>query len=199
MAGKLLQLLSPVRYQQESYWLDIGRALYHTDHGGNNGLLIWTKQTIHALKDVEQLPVFMYDGIHAQREDIIKEVCRNNYDLFGLCNITIKTLGIFAKKDDLDGYDLWHRGWYTDAMELALSGSDTEVCEALYRVNWLDFVYDNKCKKWFHFDNYGWVENTKGHFLRKAISSYFLKKFEETRARLSEQILTMDEGKQKTD
>ena len=110
MAGKLLQILSPVRYQQESYWLDIGRALYHTDHGGNNGLLIWTKQTIHATKDLQQLPAFMNDGIHAQREDIIKEVCRNNYDLFGLCNITIKTLGIFAKKDDLDGNDLWHRG-----------------------------------------------------------------------------------------
>ena len=152
MACKLLQLISPIRYQQESYWLDIGRALYDTDRGGNNGLLIWTKQTFNAVKELETLPDFLYDGVHAQREDIIKEVCRNNYDLFGVSNITIKTLGIFAQKDDLEGYDLWHKSWYRAAMETSLSGSDVETCDAVYRFEWLNFVFDNKCKKWFYFD-----------------------------------------------
>ena len=198
MACKLLQIISPVRYQQESYWLDIGRALYNTDHGGNNGLLIWTKQTLHATKELEQLPAFLMDGVHQQREDIIKEVCRNNYDLFGQSNITIKTLGDFAKKDDMEGYNRWHNGWTTSAEEVALSGLDSEVCEALYREFWLDFVYDNKCKKWFYFDTYGWVENTKGHFLKKAISGPFVRKFEDTRFKLSDQVRDM-EGKEKSD
>ncbi len=198
MACKLLQIISPIRYQQESYWLDIGRALYNTDHGGNNGLLIWTKQTLHATKELEQLPAFLMDGVHQQREDIIKEVCRNNYDLFGQSNITIKTLGNFAKKDDADEYSRWHDSWTMTGMEVAMSGLDSEVCEALYREFWLDFVYDNKLKKWFYFDTYSWIENTKGHFLKKAISGHFVRKFEDTRFKLTGQVRDM-EGKQKSD
>ena len=63
----------------------------------------------------------------------------------------------------------------------------------------LDFVYDNSTKKWYEFITYGWVENTEGFHLRKAISSKFMKKFEEIRLILTRQIYESDDIKFKTD
>lgn len=199
MANKLLSILSPVRYLQESSWLDIGKSLYHIDRGGLLGLQMWAKQTCNALKDVEVLPAFFYDGIHQQKDDIIIEVCKYNYDSFGQSYNTMKTLGFFARTDNVKIYNDWHKGWCFPAMEAALSCSDTDVCTALYRIFWLEFIYDPVNKRWYEFMSHGWAVNVKGSHLSKSISSMFMKKFEEMRTILSRQIQDSDDEKFKQD
>lgn len=159
MATKLLSIVSPVRYLQESSWMDIGKSLYHIDRGGTMGLQMWSKHTVNALKDVEVLPVFLYDGVHHQKEDIINEVCRYNYDSFGQSYNTMKTLGFFARSDNVKVYNDWHKGWCFTAMEIALSCSDTDVCNALYRMFWLEFIFDPVNKRWYEFMSHGRSES----------------------------------------
>lgn len=199
MATKLLSIISPARYLQESSWMDIGKSLYHIDMGGSMGLNMWIKHTSNALKDVAELPSYIYDGIHHHYEDIVSEVCRYNYDTFGQSYITMKTLGTFARSDNPKIYNEWHKGWMFPAMESALSCSDTDVCTALYRYFWLEFIYDPKNRKWYEFLTHGWAENVKGSHLSKSISSMFMKKFEETRTILSKQIQDSDDERFKQD
>jgi phage/plasmid-associated DNA primase len=199
MASKLLSIISPVRYLQESSWLDIGRSLYHIDRGGGMGLNMWIKHTINGLKDVVELPAYIYDGVHHQSEDIISEVCRYNYDTFGKDYVTMKTLGHFARIDNVRIYNDWHKSWVFPAMEAALSCSETDVCAALYRLFWLEFTFDPRNKRWYEFVIHGWTENFKGTHLSKAISSLFMKKFEETRTILSNQIQNSEDQRFKSD
>jgi len=199
MAMKLLSIISPVRYLQESSWLDIGKSLYHIDRGGQMGLAMWIKHTNNALKDVDELPSFIQDGVYARTDDIINEICRYNYDTFGQSYITMKTLGHFARSDNLKIYNEWHKSWVFPALEDALSCADTDVCNALYRMFWLEFTFDPKNKKWYEFVTHGWTENVKGSHLSKAISSIFRKKFEETRTILSTQIQDSDDERFKSE
>jgi phage/plasmid-associated DNA primase len=198
MACKLLSIVSPIRFLQESSWLDIGRALYHISHGNVQGLNVWIKYTMSAFKDVAVLPLFMNDDASVDKNDIINNNCTYNYDTFGQSCITIKTLGYFAKTDNLKLYNDWHKHWCLSAMENALTTTHTDVCIALYRFYWLDFIYDTRNNKWYEFVTHGWAENIKGCHLSKAISSQFMKKFEDSRVTLSQQILNSDDAEFKT-
>jgi phage/plasmid-associated DNA primase len=198
-AETLLKLINPNRFLQESFWLDIGRALYNTNC--KNGLLMWTKYTLQVTKMLTKLPLFINKLINKHdldHVDIVTEACRQQYDTFGTSHISVKTLGIYAREDDLEGYKKWHTQWCVEAMETALSGLEVDVCEALYRFHWLDFVYDNHNKKWFHF-KHGWSETSEGVLLKKDISNNFMKKFEEIRVNLSLQSKDSDEEQFKKD
>jgi phage/plasmid-associated DNA primase len=184
-AESLLNILNPNRFLQESFWLDIGRALYNTDC--KNGLQVWTKYTLQVTKSLNQLPRFITKlNINnlLNQEDIVTEACRQHYDTFGSSHITVKTLGIYAREDDFHKYQEWHKNWCVEAMDIALSCLEVDVCEALYRYHWLDFVYDNYSKKWFYF-KHGWQETSDGVLLKKDISNGFMKKFEEIRLNLT--------------
>ena len=190
LAEKLLPMIDITRLTCESFWLEIGRALYYSDRGNVRGLNIWTKYTLLGVKDLPILPYFMIkpDVVCFDKEKHVTELCSNHYDTFGKCFITPKTIGWYASKDNNLLYKKWHKNWCMESMEKALSCSDTEVCEALYRLFWLLYVYDNTSKKWFKFGDYGWMENSEGFHLKKSISNEFMKKFEETRVILSKQV-----------
>jgi phage/plasmid-associated DNA primase len=200
LADKLLCMVKSTRFLQESFWLDIGRALYNTDI--DNGLISWTRCTINSAKHLTVLPEFLIKNsgnINNTFENIISEACRNVYNTFGLTHITLKTIAFYVREDDPDGYNAWHKSWCLDAMEKALSCSDTELCEALYRFHWLDFVYDNANKKWFYFGQHGWIENSEGFYLRKEISNTFMKKFEAVRISLAQQASDSDDDRFKSE
>jgi phage/plasmid-associated DNA primase len=194
LTDKLINIISPRRFLNESFWLDIGRALHNTNY--DTGLKIFTTHTKNAAKNLTILPDFMLNIVknhNKPNEDIITEACKFTYDTFGSSHISIKTLGFYAREDNEELYNIWHSKWCLDAMESALSGTDTELAEALYKLHWLDFVYDNANRKWYMFRESGWEENSKGFYLRRDISKGFLRKYEQIRLDLTKKQYDSDD------
>lgn len=211
LAERMIPMISQQRFLREAFWLDIGKALYVSDEGGDNGLLSWTRHTERSLTTLLpwqrqddrnivaliNVPEFIRGAIlggaqgvtQEQLSTAIAETCRNLYYTFANSPISVKTLAWYAREDSPDRYANWHRDWCMASMEQALSCLHTDVAIALHRVYWLDFVYCPVGKgKWFHFKNHRWYEVNQGIELRKAISRDFMKRFEATRMILSRQI-----------
>lgn len=183
LAERLIPMINVQRYLRESYWIEIGKALYISDEGGENGLLSWIRHTERALIGITNIPEF------TRVADTLADTCRNLYYTFANSSITVKTLASYAREDSPDRYGNWHREWCMASMEQALSGLTTDVGIALHRVYWLDFVYCPIGKgKWFQFRNHRWYEVHQGIELRKIISRDFMKRFESIRMILSRQI-----------
>lgn len=178
-------MLDNQRFLSEAYWKEIGRALYVSDKGGDNGLLAWIRHSEKSLTAIDNAPEYMIV------DETISETCRNLYYTFANSSIDKETLAWYAREDSPDRYANWHKEWCSPSMERALTGLDTDVAIALYRVYWLDFLYCSSSTgkgKWFQFGNNRWVERNQGIELRKAISSDFVRRFEAIRAVLSRQI-----------
>jgi len=183
LAERMIPLINNSRYLREAYWMDVGKALYVSGDGSENGLLSWIRHTERAMAGIQNIPAYMLVA------DNIEDTCRNLYYTFANSPITVKTLAWYAREDSPERYANWHREWCMSSMETALSGYHTDVCVALHRVYWLDFVYCPVGKgKWFQFRNHRWYEMNQGINLRKCISQDFMKRFESTRMILSQQI-----------
>jgi phage/plasmid-associated DNA primase len=183
LSDRLIPMINSERFFKESFWLDIGRALYVAAEGGENGLLSWIRHTERAMTGISTFPEYM------RVAETLDETCRNLYYTFANSSITVKTLAEYAREDTPDRYANWHRDWCMASMEQALSGYHTDVAIALNRVYWLDFVYWPIGKgKWFRFRTHRWYEDHQGIGLRKAISGDFRKRFEQLRATLAQQI-----------
>lgn len=190
LAIKMLDMVSQKRFLQEAFWLDIGRALYNVDH--KEGLVLWIRYTTTAANGIQLLPNFflVHGNLNKHKmsnNEIITAACENKFDTFAQSHLTTKTLAFYAREDNDVIYREWHKSWCVDAMENALNGSEVDLAEALYRIYWLDYVYDPSINKWFIFKQYGWEETSKGILLRKDISSKFLKKFDRIHSELSTQ------------
>lgn len=183
LAERMIPMINQQRFLREALWLDIGKALYMSDEGGENGLLSWIRHTERSIAGVNNVPDFM------RTADTVADTCRNLYYTFANSAITVKSLAWYAREDSPDRYGNWHREWCMSSMEQGLSCLHTDVAIALHRIYWLDFVY---CPvgtgKWFQFKNHRWYEINLGIELRKAISKDFMKRFEATRMVLSRQI-----------
>jgi phage/plasmid-associated DNA primase len=185
LAEKMLQMLSKTRFYNEPMWLDIGKALYNSSKGDDNGLLCWIRYTNKSLEGKEPFDFMKYSWN-------LEESCREKYHTFANNPITIKTIAWYAKEDSPDQYKQWHKDWCFPAMENALSGLNTDVAIALYKVYWLDFSYfpsgsSGRSGSWFQFKNHRWYEAKQGIELRRAISGDFMRKFEKTRIILCRQ------------
>lgn len=183
LADQMIQMISPTRFLNESYWLDIGKAFYNSDDGGDNGLLAWTRHTEKAITGIADIPAYM------KTASTLAETCRNLYYTFANSYITVKTLAWYARDDSAEKFGNWHKDWCATSMEKALSALHTDVAVALHRVYWLDFIYyPVGAGKWFQFRNHRWYEANQGIELRKVISKDFVNRFENIRAILCAQI-----------
>lgn len=196
LAVIFLDMIAPKRFMQESYWLDIGRGLYKHDEG----LQLWIRYTLNSAKGIEILPYFFKkivgETTEGNNEAIITQACNHKFDTFTSTRITVKTLAEFASEDNYNMYEEWHKKWCLEAMELSLDTGDVGLAIALYRFNWLKYVYDNSNNKWYYHRSYGWEETSKGLLLRKDISNRFKKKYEQVVADLSnKQFLSNDDTK----
>ena len=188
LAERMIMLMENQRFFRESFWLDIGKALYVANEGGENGLLSWIRHTERAIRGAGEVPPYMMTAT------TIADTCRNLYSTFANSSITVKTLAWYAREDNGDRYAEWHRNWCKNSMEQALSCYHTDVAVALHRVYWLDYVY---CPigtgKWFCFRNHRWFEVNQGIALRRAMSDDFVKRFERARMELTRQIHDSDD------
>jgi phage/plasmid-associated DNA primase len=128
----LIDLLSKERFENEENFLDIGSALYNATWGSEEGFKIWL-----GLK--KQIDEEDYD----EYEDI--------YESFDTRNITLKTLGWYARKDNPEKYKEWHKDWCYPKLTESIRDGGTQVSlgEAFYRVFWLDYMFSRN--RWYVF------------------------------------------------
>ena len=158
-----LNMLSKKRSEREHYWLDIGKALYSSFEGGPRGLEKWIDFT-------------------ESNDEFTGEDCKNKYYNFVDVKTTIKTLAFYAREDSYENYQKWHKNWYLPYLEKAMSGTHSDVAEALYRVYWLDFACSNLAKnKTFYFEKQKWRLLDSGHILKNVITGDFITVIEKFR------------------
>lgn len=188
MALRFLKMLSPKRFLlNETDWLNIGKALYYSCSGEEQGLLTWIKMTkeIIAQKEENSLPYFIKDSVEI--------TCYKNYDTFQCGHITVRTLAWFAAKDSPELYREWQKVWVDNAIERSFlyQGTQSDLAEAFYRRYWLQYVFDPSSTKgtWYRFKNHRWHEIMHGiKGLRDVISHEFVKNYERYNERLTKQI-----------
>lgn len=149
----LIECLSDDRFDQENFFLDIGRAIYNSMEYDllKVGLEYW--------KELSK---------RSQNKDINEEFCDENYFLFDSQNyVSCKTVAWYAKEDNKEKYDEWHVKWYSCKISYCIENQEHEcVAEAFYRRFWLEFLFCNK--KWYHF---------RGHHLDITKDTAYLSRF----------------------
>jgi len=166
-ALELIEMLSEERFEKENYFNDIGAALYNATLGSEEGLRIWSRI-----------------GLDKQLEEDEKYY-EEAWETFDISNITIKTLGWYAKKDNPDNYRDWHNKWCLPKLKQCVSsqGAHVPVAEAFYRVFWLDYFF---CKgRWYVFRDHTLTELNETIPLRNAISNGLIHYFESFRSQTS--------------
>lgn len=134
MASIFLEMLSPERFIREDYWIVVGKCLFNIYDGDVEGLNLWTKYSIKT-----------------KQKNRLFDNCEKKYRSFRETHFNEKTLGWFAREDDVDRYNQWHEDWCQVALKEALSLVHNDVAEAVYRVFWLDYEYTGEGKNGWNF------------------------------------------------
>lgn len=167
LALELIEMLSEERFENESYFLDIGRALYSATNGAEEGLKIWTRI-----------------GLDKEFNDD-EEFYEEEYEAFDKSHITIKTLAWYAKHDNPDIYHEWHQRWCLPKLKESLisQGAHVPVAEAFYRVFWLDYFFSKG--RWYSFREHTLTQLSEVIPLREAITNGLIPYFENFRNQTS--------------
>lgn len=172
IAIEMIDMLDIKRFEEENYYLEIGKALYSASEGSEDGLKVW------------------YRAADERGCEYDLDFCRNNYDEFDNEHITIKTLAWYARKDNPIQYQNWHNDWcYSVLSKCYRDQDDIIVAEAFYRVFWLDYLFHNKF--WYKFDK-SRLKRTKDEvYLRRDITEKFIPKFISLRSQICEEQLNV--------
>jgi len=170
---ELVNYLADKRFNQETYFLDIGKAFYHATEGGDHGLKAWIRMA------------------EERSENYDEDFCRLNYEGFGGENITVKTIAWYARSDDDEKYRQWHENWCLPKLTEALDRQQVHVlvAEAFYRVFWLEYMYTGK--KWTEFRKSRLVILKEDIPIRRTITDKFIPYFEHLRAQYSVEKLKL--------
>lgn len=181
IAERLLPLLKPIRIEQDNYWLDVGKALYNSDNGGENGLKTWIQ-------------------FSERSETRNAKMCRDKYYGFGETSIDIETIAFYAREDSPKEYTSWHIQWCTKAFDQATTCLHHDVAKALKRYYWLDYVCANVNNSvWYRFRGHRYVRLDSGIELSRALSSDFLHQFEILRSNITKRISELSDGNKEKD
>jgi hypothetical protein len=195
IADELMSIISYKRFMEPIYNREIGRALFNIANEDEIGLELWIshfqRHSRTAKRDEEEV-----------EKDI--EKMRVDYFLFTTNNyITEMTLGWYARCDDRNSYDEWHREWVGQTIDETLKGKKgglhSDVAKAFYRFTWLDFFlatgHDDKTS-WYSFTNGHLIRDCQGLSLRKLMSDDFVKMYQRLRTRLSSRAQSIDNESQ---
>ncbi len=156
---QLVSMIDKYRFNKRYFWIDIGKALYNTYDGENGGLRIWKSLT--KLSDV-----------------FSTEMCTKIYTSFeNDNNLTVKTIGWYARKDSPVMYDRWLVDRTTKAITDALTmNRDFEVGKVFEAMFWLDYVCAGVKKNiWYKYERHRWVKIDGASKIRNIISTNFTK------------------------
>ena len=83
---------------------------------------------------------------------------------------TIRTLAYYSKKENPTEYKAWYTKWVDNAIESTLSCYERNISKLLYKINWLEYIYDGE--QWYQFYEGKWKNIKKKAFdLREKLSS----------------------------
>ena len=188
-ASDLLKIISAKKFQDQIYNKEIGKALYYAADGDSDGLDLWISSAQRAFRAAKMGECEIEDRIEKMRSD---------YYLYTDTPITERTLAWFAKEDNIERYNSWHREWCAKAFDNSLSGSHADVAEALYRYKWLEHIcVDPAGPVWYEFHKNRMIKDSKGIGLKSCISRGFVKIYEQMRLELVTRSFQLDEGSEK--
>ena len=170
---ELVEYLDPTRFDDETSFMDIGRALYSSTMGGFRGLNAWIK-------------------LSSKSNKFDKKFCREHYESFENDRVTVRTIGWYYKLDDQESYHHWHNRWCRPTFMQALNKDHILVAEAFYKKNWLSYIYDGE--GWYEFRRNRLVK-IKELSIKKIMLSKFIPDFDIINQTLLDNKLKMTERK----
>lgn len=180
IAAVMLTIISPVRATQRDSWLTIGKALYNVynaDLEPEPGLA----KFIDFTKTYSQ-------GLYTEKD------CGEVWDNFRSFNYyNEKTLGYMARSDNKVIYQKWHEAWCYPFLKEAVDCTHYKVANALYHLHWLDYACPlPKKMKFYRYNGHRWDGSDADSKLRLIISNEFVTEFARMRAKISHQVLEID-------
>lgn len=134
MIYHLLPLISKERLNNSMYRWQIGRCIYNIFKKDKNGLDLFNS---FCPQDLEENSLWWKKYKNDQGV--------NDF-------LSIKTIGYFARLDDPNGYEEWHRSWMHESVEQSIDKNiEMNVAEVMYRLLWLDFMTVGR-NDWYYFD-----------------------------------------------
>ena len=145
LLSTFMVMLSTRRFQDESSWMDIGRALHFVYKGGIRGLQFWMDYTERHVPGRAATCEALYETIKDRNP-----------------MITHRTVAWYVMKDSPNDYDTWHQRWLMQAMETLYKcktkPTHYDIGVLIYRLFWLDFAV-TRSGKWYEFKDHGWMDN----------------------------------------
>lgn len=180
MASRFLPMLSRERVETDHFWVDIGKALYNCDGGGDAGLTEWIRFT-------------------EKSDNHNEEECRHLYPTFRDNLLSVQTIAYYAREDSPESYADWHKQWCMPSMDKAISCLHADVAHCLWRMYWLEYKCSSmEHNRFWHFKNHRWMKLDHGITLRREISEGFLGQFERWRTDICRQVNESDDPNLKT-
>jgi phage/plasmid-associated DNA primase len=177
--NELLPFVSAQRYTVRKSWLDVGKAIYTTYKGSEEGLSIWISYTEKAIENSKNNPTFL-------AKSNVLDICTEYYSNFGdRVHITYRTIAWYAKEDNPEQYKAWHREWSEPYMQRALTCQEDEIAKALYCDLWLTYAMPGNGSRFiYRYRNHQWMRVDGGYTIRVYITDVFKKKYEHIRANI---------------
>lgn len=166
LLAQLLSLLKPERFLKEHFNLCVGQAIYSVYKSHEQGLTLWKQKIETALKMAPKIVDYLEDVT-------IDDYCEDKYFHveFERSHTTIESLGWYAREDDKENYDKWHKNWIRRSIiPAAETQTDATIGELIARVFWLEHVFVKKPNYWMYYDNHRWIDDDSGLYLRKRIT-----------------------------
>ena len=188
ICDQLLPLLKEERYKQENYRLDVGKAIYNIYDGEDEGLDIW-------IRFVE--PAGIIPGTNKCVWETCTKLWENDFETQNY--IGIKTIAWYAKQDNPEEYNKWHKAWYKQALRKAVDGGHDDIGRAFYRIFWLEFACVSTVGNgdWYHFKQNHWNRAANGARIRGYLGTSFKRKFEEYQSNIIQKSLKEENQKWK--
>ena len=133
LAEQLLSMISKnkMTIEYKNYWYDIGKSIYNIYDGTSRGLNVIKNYT----KDIE----------------LLDEIENEYYYKFANEPYDIRTLAYYAKLDNPELYNDWHSKWIYNDIIFSLTGENVPIEKVIYKVLWLEYIYDPVSKEYYHF------------------------------------------------
>lgn len=165
MASIFISLLGAHRATSDSFWIDVGKCLYNIYDGGESGLAQWKR-------------------FSRRREGSPDYECDYRWYTFASDNLLDhRTLAFYAREDNPDGYEDWHRNWYLPYIKKALTSNHLDVAILFYRIFWLNINFvpgtGRTSGTWYIFQNHKWRKSPSGSEIRILATDEFIERVEE--------------------
>lgn len=163
----MFPMLSDTRINTRIYWLDIGRAIFNTCDGSEEGLELWKLLTLNC-------------------HNFTAEDCEEHYwttlDVHKMDNplkyVTKNTIRWYCKKDSPRQYNVWLSNHLKSMMlNIVKNGAcDSDIGKLIHEYFCLKYICGNAAKnKWYAYNerNHRWMEETGHSKLSMDISNEF--------------------------